>query len=78
MKLNFSHSGVFHTNTKVCLIYLARIVDNVEDNELIKKTVYDKWVTKVNSIKVPDTTGLRGGCRGLPLLPMQLPRNGSH
>ena len=30
---------------------------NVEDNHVAKETVYDKWVTKVYSIKIPSTTG---------------------
>ena len=37
MKLNFSHSALFHTNVKVCLIYFGQDCSNEIKNSKFKK-----------------------------------------
>ena len=37
LKLNFSHSALFHTNTKVCLIYFGQDYN-------IQKAVFKNWL----------------------------------
>ena len=52
MKLNFSRSALFHTNTKVCLIYFGQ-----DCSYFVKKTDYNSKISEIEN-KIQSINGL--------------------